>query len=67
MGLSGDVVSRRGNRCATAEKRAAKARLYKSASYFLSSSRAPVVPFSPLFGWEGSPTKIDYRKRVPLF
>ena len=21
----------------------------------------------PFFGWEGSPTKIDYRKRVPLF
>ena len=26
----------------------------------------PVVPFYPLLG-EGSPTKIDYRKRVPLF
>ena len=23
----------------------------------------PVVPFSPLFGWEGFPTKIDYRKK----
>ena len=26
----------------------------------------PVVPFYPFLG-EGSPTKIDYRKRVPLF
>ena len=24
----------------------------------------PVVPFlTPFFGWEGSPTKIDYRKK----
>ena len=26
----------------------------------------PVVPFYPVLG-EGSPTKIDYKKRVPLF
>ena len=24
-------------------------------------------PFTNYFGWEGSPTKIDYRKRIPLF
>ena len=23
----------------------------------------PVVPLLPFFGWEGSPTKIDYRKK----
>ena len=32
----------------------------------LAMARSPSSALLPFF-WEGSPTKVDYRKRVPLF
>ena len=35
-------------------------------SHFVRLGPPVVLFYQFLFGWEGSPTKIDYRKRVPL-